>query len=209
MDPFTLMALMKGVQAVGSGVSDFTAAEQAFGKSQEDRLKELQRREELGTLGFTGEEQNRIMRDLLNPVQARERQRDVQTRALLGAGDLGAAQSSIANLIQGDKEEAARAGASEAFLQQQITEKRIQEEELRKLEKDKDAEKAAKTQAILKAVTLGIMGGAETAQRAATYNELRYGQAAADAAKSGAKPLTEEQYKEAMDLMSYVTGGGS
>lgn len=207
MDPFTLMAIMKGVQAVGSGVSDYTAAEQAFGKSQEERLKELQRREELGTLGFTGEEQNRIMRDLLNPVQAREKERAVQTRAILGAGDLGAAQSSIANLIQGDKEEAARAAASETFLQQQMTEKRLQEEELRKLEQAKDEEKAAKTQAVLKAVTLGIMGGAETAQRAATYNELRYGQAAADAAKTGAPPLTEAQYGEAIDLMSYIPGG--
>lgn len=207
MDPFTLMAIMKGVQAVGSGVSDYTAAEQAFGKSQEERLKELARREELGTLGFTGEEQNRIMRDLLNPVQARERQRDVQTRALLGAGDLGASQSAIANLIQGDKEEAARAAASESFLQQQMTEKQRQQQELRDLEKAKDEEKAAKTQAILKAVTLGIMGGAETAQRKMSYDEMLYGQSAADATAAGKPPLSEEQMKEAEALMGFIPGG--
>lgn len=207
MDPFTLMAIMKGVQAVGSGVTDYVGAEQAFGKSEEDRLKELQRREELGTLGFTGEEQNRIMRDLLNPVQAREKERAIQTRAILGAGDLGASQSAISNLIQGDKEEAARAGASEEFLQQQMSEKRLQEKELRDLEKAKDAEKAAKTQAVLKAVTLGVMGGAETAQRKMAFDEMLGGQAAADATSAGAPPLSEDQMQMAYELLGYVPGG--
>lgn len=211
MDPFLLMGLMKGVQSVGTGISDFTAAEQAFGRSQEERLKELQRREELGTLGFTGEEQNRIMRDLLNPIQARERERAIQTRGILGAGDLGASQTAIANLIQGDKEEAARAGASETYLQQQMAEKKRQQAELRDLEKAKDAERAAKTQAVLQAVTMGIMGGAETAQRKALFDEMRYGQTAADTAARGGvegPPLTPEQFSEAMDLMGYLPGSG-
>jgi len=207
MDPMTLMAIMKGAQAIGQGVSGYVGAEQAFGKSQEDRLKELQRREELGTLGFTGEEQETIMRDLLNPVQAREAQRAVQTRQLLGAGDLGAAQSSIANLIQGDKEEAARAAASEEYLQLQMTEKRRQEDELRGLEKAKDEEKAAKTQALLSALTLGIAGQAETAQRRGAYNEMLYGQAAADATGAGAPPLSAEQMEIANELMGFVPGG--
>lgn len=208
MDPFTLMAIMKGVQSVGTGVSEYVAADQAFGKSEEARMAELQRREELGTLGFTGEEQNRIMRELLNPVQARERQREVQQRAILGAGDVGASQASLAQMVQSDKEEAARAGASEEFLQQQIDEKRRQEAELRDLEKAKDAEKAAKTQAVLKAVTLGIMGGAETAQRKMAYDEMLYGQASADATGAGAPPLTSEQLREAEALSMFTPGGG-
>lgn len=206
MDPFTLMALTKGAQAIGSGVTDYVAAEQAFGQSQEQRLKELQRREELGALGFTGEEQNRIMRELLNPVQARERQRALETRQILGAGDLGAAQSAIAGMIQADKGEAARAAASETFLQEQMTEKRRQEQELRDLQKAQDAEKAAKTQAVLSALTMGIAGQAETAQRRALYNEMRYGQSSADAA-AGGKPLTAEQFDEAQELMGFIPGG--
>ena len=207
MDPFALMAILQGVKAVGSGVTDYVAAEQGFGKSEEERLKELQRREELGALGFTGEERNRIMREMLNPIQAREKERAVATRGILGAGDLGASQSAIANLIQGDKEEAARAGASESYLQQQMAEKQRQEQELRDLEKAKDAEKAAKTQAILKAVTLGIMGGAETAQRKMSYDEMLYGQSAADATSAGKPALTPEQMESAMSLMSFIPGG--
>ena len=195
MDPFTLMALTKGAQAIGSGVTDYVSAEQAFGQSQEQRLKELQRREELGTLGFTGEEQNRIMRELLNPVQARERQRALETRQILGAGDLGAAQSAIAGMIQADKGEAARAAASETFLQQQMAEKRLQEKEIRDLEKERAAAEAAKSKAILNAVTGGIAGQIEVASRRALYNEMKYGQAGADAAKGG-KPLSMEEFDE-------------
>lgn len=214
MDPFTLMAITKGVQSVGQGITDYAAAEQAFGKSQEQRLRELQRREELGTLGFTGEEQNRIMRDLLNPIQAREAQRALETRQILGAGDLGAAQSAIAGMIQADKGEAARAAASETFLQEQMAEKRRQEGELRDLQKAQDAEKAAKTQAVLSALTLGIAGQAEAAQRKALFDEMRYGQTAADTAArgdgaTGATPLTQSQFDEAMELMGFVPGSGS
>lgn len=199
MDPFTLMALLKGTEAVGQGVSGYMAADATFGQSEADRLKELKRREELGTLGYTGEEQNRIMRDLLNPIQAREAQRSLETRQILGAGDLGASQSAIANMIQADKGEAARAGASETYLQQQMAEKRQQEKELRDLAKAQDAEKAAKQAAIVGALTGGIAGQLETQQRKSLFEEMRYGD----------KSYTEEQFDEAMELSGFTPGSGS
>lgn len=201
------MALLKGTQAVGEGVSGYMAADATFGESEADRLKELKRREELGSLGFTGEEQNRIMRDLLNPIQAREAQRSLETRQILGAGDLGASQSAISNMIQDDKGEAARAGASESYLQQQMAEKRLQETELRDLAKAQDAEKAAKQAAIVSALTGGIAGQVETQQRKSLYKEMRYGQTSADASGAG-NPLSEEQFDEAMELMGFVPGSG-
>ena len=209
MDPFTLMALLKGTEAVGKGVSGYMAADATFGESEADRLKELKRREELGTLGYTGEEQNRIMRDLLNPIQAREAQRSVETRQILGAGDLGASQSAIANMIQADKGEAARAGASEEFLQQQMAEKRLQEKELRDLAKAQEAEKAAKQQAIVGAIFGGVEGLAETGQRKMLYDEMLSGQAAADGKTAGAgteRALSEDELSMAYELMGYVPG---
>lgn len=200
------MAIMKGVESVGQGVSGYMDADASFGKSEADRLKELKRREELGTLGFTGEEQNRIMRDLLNPIQAREAQRSVETRQILGAGDVGASQSAIANMIQADKGEAARAGATESYLQQQMDEKRQQESELRELQKAQDAEKAAKQAAIVSALTGGIAGQAETAQRKMLYDEIKYGQPAANAARAaqGLPPLTEAELTEMRELSGYT-----
>ena len=206
MDPFTLMALAKGAQSIGTGVTDYVGAEQAFGQSQEERLKELQRREELGTLGYSSEEQNVIMRQLLNPVQARERQRALETRQILGSGDLGASQAAITGMIQADKGEAARAGAAETFLQEQMAEKRLQEKELRDLEKERATAEAAKTQAVLSALTGGIAGQIEVASRRALYNEMKYGQAGADAAIGG-KPLSMEDFNEALEAYGFTPGG--
>lgn len=206
MDPFLLSTLLKGAEAVGQGISGYTAAEAAFGKSEEERLKELKRREELGTLGFTGEEQNRIMRDLLNPIQAREAERALQTRSILGAGDLGASQSAIANMIQSDQGEAARATATETYLKQQIDEKRLQEQELRKLQKDQEAAEAAKTQAIIQAVSLGLIGAAKGAQRGEAYQEELFGQAAKTAGEGQPAVATKEEMDEATKALGFAWG---
>lgn len=196
MDPFLLGALMRGGGAVIQGVGDYAEAENAFGKSEEERLKLLKRREELGTLGFTGQEQNRIMRSLLNPVQAREAERAIQTRQILGAGDLGASQSAIANLIQGDKEEAARAGASETYLQEQMKERKAQEAELRGLEKDRQAAEAAKTQAIIRALSLGLGGVGEEYQTKLSKQEEEFGDTA---------HLSDEDL-ESIEVVDYIPG---
>jgi hypothetical protein len=209
MDPFTLLALMKGGEALGQGVSGYMAADATFGKSEADRLKELQRREELGTLGYTDAERQQIMRDMLNPIQARERERALEQRSILGAGDLGAAQSYISGMVQADKSEAARAGASETFLKQQADERKLQEKELRDLQKAQEQEKAAKQQAIVNAL-FGLAGGtAEVAQRKMLYDEMLTGQSAADAKTAGAgneRALSEDELKLAYDLMGYVPG---
>jgi multidrug resistance efflux pump len=209
---------MKGGAAIGKGVSGYmdagAARDAAFLDSEEKRLKELQRREELGTLGFTGEEQNRMMRNLLNPIQAREAQRSVETRQILGAGDLGASQSAITNMIQADKGEAARAGASETYLQEQMAEKRLQETELRDLQKQKEAadlaEKEAKRQVIFSGISENLPGIVTNLSEGALYRELLGGQPAADASaargQGGEPPLTFAQFKETMELTEDIPG---
>lgn len=218
MDPFSLAALLKGGEFVGKSISGYmdadAAGDAAFVDSEEQRLKELKRREELGTLGFTGEEQNRMMRDLLNPIQAREAQRSLETRQILGAGDLGASQSAITNMIQADKGEAARAGASETYLQEQMAEKRLQETELRDLQKKKEAadiaEEKAKRDVLFGAIGENAPGIGKDLQEGALYRELLGGQPAADASaargQGGEPPLTFAQFKETMELIGDIPG---
>jgi len=207
MDPFTLLALLKGGESLAQGVTGYMAADATFGKSEADRMKELQRREELGTLGYTDAERQQIMRDMLNPIQARERERAIEQRGILGAADLGASQSYISNMVQADKGEAERAAAGETYLKQQADERKRQESELRDLQKAQEAEKAAKQQAIVSALFGGLGAAAEVGQRKALYQEMLSGQSAADA-KSTAAPnaLSEEELKMAYDLMGYVPG---
>lgn len=221
MDPFTLLMLTKGAGALAGGAQNYSDAAAIFGKTDEERLKALQRREELGALGFTGEEQNRMMRDMLNPIQARERQRSLETRQILGAGDLGASQSAIASLIGSDASERARAGASETFLQQDLIEKRKNEAELLDLKRLKDDESAAKRAAIIDTVSLGLTGEVEAQERKMQFDEELRGQARADAktaamleaarlsgqGRSGTKEvMSEADIQESSELTGFTPG---
>lgn len=207
MDPATLMMLLQGVKAVGEGVTGFIGADQSFGRSEEARLKKLQRGDELGTLGYTDTERERMLRELLNPVQGREYQRDIQNRGLIGASDGSATTGAISSMLAADAAEASRARAGETYLQAQIGEQTRQREELKSLEKAKDAEEKAKTSAILGALTGGLAGGAEAAQRGALQTEMLAGQAVADTKSAGGgKPLSQGELDEAMGLLGYVPG---
>ena len=207
MDPATLMLLLQGVKSVGEGVTGFVNADQSFGRSEEARLKGLQRRDELGTLGYTDTERERMLRELLNPVQAREAQRDIQNRGIIGASDGSATTGAISSMIAADAAEASRARAGEEYLQAQVGEQNRQREELRSLEKAKDAEEKAKTAALLGALTGGLAGGAEAAQRGALQSEMLAGQAVADTAGAGGgRPLRQDQLDEATALLGYVPG---
>ena len=212
MDPATLMMLLQGVKAVGEGVTGFVNADQSFGRSEEARLKSLQRGDELGTLGYTDTERERMLRELLNPVQGREYQRDIQNRGIIGASDGSATTGAISSMLAADAAEASRARAGETYLQAQIGEQTRQREELKSLEKAKDSEEKAKTSAILGALTGGLAGGAEAAQRGALQTEMLAGQAVADTRRAGGtdagvtRALTQEQLDEAMGLLGYVPG---
>lgn len=212
MDPATLMMLLQGVKAVGEGVTGFIGADQSFGRSEEARLKALQRGDELGTLGYTDTERERMLRELLNPVQAREYQRDIQNRGLIGASDGSATTGAISSMLAADAAEASRARAGETYLQAQIGEQTRQREELKDLEAAKDAEEKAKTSAILGALTGGLAGVTEAAQRGALQTEMLAGQAIADTRRAGGtdagvtRALTQEQLDDAMGLLNYVPG---
>jgi hypothetical protein len=115
-------------------------------------------------------------------------------------------------MLAADAAEASRARAGETYLQAQIGEQTRQREELKSLEKAKDAEEKAKTSAILGALTGGLAGGAEAAQRGALQSEMLAGQAVADTRRAGGtdagvtRALTQEQLDDAMGLLGYVPG---
>lgn len=203
MDPLTLSLLTAGLGAVAGGTQDYMSANQLFGKTDEARLKELQRREELGTLGYTADEQREIMRSMLNPLQARERERAVETRSLLSGGGGDVTASFISNLIQGDKGEAARAAASEDLLKAQAEERRAQKKEMDDLAKKQESERAAKQEAILGSIFKlggGVLGAYEQDM---LRNEQLLGQLTADAKAAGKPPPTSADVEEAAALRGW------
>ena len=192
MDPATLAMIISAVQAAAQGVGGTIAADKIYSVDDKANQDELQRRAELGTLGFSETEKQEILRGMLNPVQVRERERAVETRNLLGSMDQSAAASNISKLIQSDKGEAARAQVGEKYIEQNIEEKRLQEEQLSDLKKLKLSEDAAIEKAWLDALGIGAEKAAGVYQQDMLNKEEASAQAVADANKDTDNITAEE-----------------
>ena len=200
MDPATLAMIISAVQAAAQGVGGTIAADKIYSVDDKANQDELQRRAELGTLGFSETEKQEILRGMLNPVQVRERERAVETRNLLGSMDQSAAASNISKLIQSDKGEAARAQVGEKYIEQNIEEKRLQEEQLSDLKKLKLSEDAAIEKAWLDALGIGAEKAAGVYQQDMLNKEEASAQAVADANKD-TEDVTAEEVAAAAKLI--------
>lgn len=194
----------QAIQNTGASAQQYVAADTMFTKEDKKRLEELKRREELNTLGFTEDEKQRIMRNMLAPTQARERDRATEQAALLGASDQGAAASFASNLVQADAAGKARAQASEAYATAQQAERATQKAEKVALQDAKAAEAAAKLNAIIGFAMNSSETGATTAASLQQNQAMRYGQLSEDARAAGAtSTFTAQQNAEADDLANY------
>lgn len=194
----------QAIQNTGAAGQQFVAADTMFTKEDKKRLEELKRREELGTLGYTEDEKQRIMRNMLAPTQARERDRATEQAALLGASDQGAGASFASNLVQADAAGKARAQASEAYATAQQAERATQKAEKVALQDAKAAETAAKLNAIIGWVMNSSETGATTAASLQQNQAMRYGQLSEDARAAGAtSAFTAQQNAEADDLANF------
>lgn len=199
-----IQMINQAAQNAGAAGQQYVAADTMFSKEDKKRLEELKRREELGTLGYTEDEKQRIMRDMLAPTQARERDRATEQAALLGASDQGAAASFASNLVQADAATKARAQASEEYAKAQQAERATQKAEKVALQDAKAAENAAKLNALLSFVMNSSETGAATAASLQQNQALRYGQLSEDARAAGAgSAFTAQQNAEADALADY------
>lgn len=201
MDPVTLALIIAAVQAAAQGVGGTIEADKIYSVDDKAKQDELQRRAELGTLGFSETEKQEILRGMLNPVQVRERERAVETRNLLGSMDQSAAASNISQLIQSDKGEAARAEVGEKYIDRNITEKKLQKEQLSDLKKLKLKEDAAIEKAWLKALGIGAEKAAGVGQEDMLNKEEASAQAVADANKD-TEDVTAEEIEAAEALVA-------
>ena len=75
MEPITMLAIGMGVGAVGKAAAGGIRASQIFTKSDEERLEELQRLQDLNALGLTESETSVLTEQMLDPVAAMQAQR--------------------------------------------------------------------------------------------------------------------------------------
>jgi outer membrane lipoprotein SlyB len=80
-----------GVGAIGGGIAGSVGYKQdALAKAQMEELAELQRRQELGTLGLTEAERAQLEAELIDPMRTSRREQQLQFQQALQGVDVGA-----------------------------------------------------------------------------------------------------------------------
>ena len=157
-DPvITPMLIAAGVSALGKGIGTFGAARQqsqaVFGDAQEDRLRELERLEEMRALGLTDQEEALMRASLLNPVQAAQKEQFQRQAAMMGQAD--ASGKALTQLMK--QQERADKTIERAGLAVQTADLQRQ----REMEKEMRALQAAESQsdAIQANLPFALLGG--------------------------------------------------
>ena len=146
MDPVTIGILAGGALAKGIGAagSQIAQGQRLFGKAQEERLKELERLEEMNALGLTSAEQSAMNRLLMDPQQALAQERLQRQQALLASSGALSSGDALNQLMMRDEQEArAMDRASAQIAQADMARARQQEAEIRDLEARESARDAA------------------------------------------------------------------
>ena len=162
IDPLiTPMLIAAGVSALGKGIGAFGASRQqaqsVFGDAQEDRLRELERMEEMRALGLTDKEEQLMRQSLLNPVQAAQKEQFQRQAALMGQAD--ASGKALTQLMkQQERDDRTVERAALAVEQADLARAREQEKEMRMLQAAE-----SQSQAIRNNLPFALLGGTLTA----------------------------------------------
>lgn len=161
-----------GSKVVGGVGSAIIGRKGGFTDSEEDRLKELQRRAALGQLGLSDQEMAKYTAQRMDPLQAMSRESRLRTQSEAGAleGNAGAYFKGA----QGDEQRQARMIDAVNRDVQVMDAQRAREEKLslEQLAAKRDQGKIQRRQAIWGGVTGTVQGAAEMADI--------YGQSRAD-----------------------------
>lgn len=181
-------------EGVGQAASTMGQARAGFGRNAQDRLKELQRMEELKALGLSEEEIQTLQRATLDPLRAQQQQRLEQQQALLGATELAGSGQALATMRDmQEKEDRAISDANKAVALADMKERRAREAEMRKLEQAQDTAAAASQIALgqLFGNIAGMGAGAYLKQAALEETMGKRGQGATGGQNTGGEDDAE------------------
>ena len=176
------MAGGAAVKGIGEGISDYSSAGGMMSDYEKEQMKKLQREQELGMLGFNSQEMSDVRQDVVNPIAALQRQQQDNMKATMAGMDAGSGSTFLQALVANEKAQEVQAAAENKIQVMNQAEKQRDEQLLMGLNRTAAAQEAAKRAAIVKAVTLGIGGAAESvAQGQLLSEEMAMGQAQIDA----------------------------
>jgi hypothetical protein len=143
MDPITLALIGMGIGAVGKAASGAIQASSIYTKADKERLEELKRLQDLNALGLTEEETAVLQEQMYDPVAAMQAQRNQQRRELASAANLGS--GAVAKQMMQEEEQSMRLDrdVSSQLAQLNLQQKKLQEQEIKDLEKARDVKNKA------------------------------------------------------------------
>ena len=202
--------------AIGAGVGFLAGG--AYGLFQEDseyekllaeQLEELKRRQEMGALGLTSEEQAALERQYLDPIQAARRETGEQFKMAVGQEMDPAA---LAKKAIGQEQRAAEAetGARAKIAAEDVAEKKREEQQIMEMmATQEDIERYEEQQMwdSLEGAAGAMLQGSKLAGQLSELNEVELGEIAADMNMS-VEDLREfqEQAKQYNELLSRYGG---
>ena len=156
-------ALMATAMAAKAG-GNIYAGSQMFNRDDRARLKELERKRALGNLGMTPAQEARAQRDTYQPLQAAEREMQMQNAQMLAGQDVNQGAMFRGMQAANDSRIASRLAAQRMLADQQAQAVAIQEQEIRALQEAKKARRATMVQGGTQALSEGAMLAAQTKQ---------------------------------------------
>ena len=162
MDPLTIGLL--AASAIGKGTAAYAQqrqqANQLFGEKAEDRLRELERMEEMRALGLTSAEESTLQRQMLDSVQAASKEQMIRQQALMGQVDTSG--RGLAELMKAqEREDRQIERASQAVAMADLQRAREMEKEMRSLQDREAASEAARKASFATLLGSGLSAGAD------------------------------------------------
>ena len=194
----TLAAIGMGVGAAAKSGAAMIDASQVYTKTDKKRLEELQRLQDLNALGITDEEAKVLQEQMMDPVAAMQAQRNMQRRELAAASDLGAGAVSKQMMMEEEAAGRAETDVAKQLSQLDLQQKRLQEDEIRDLEKRKDV----RNKAMLSA---GLRGAGEIAQLGFSAKAKAMELEELTGAAAALSPAQQAQMKQQMLQQQYMS----
>ena len=155
--------------ALGAGASQFLGqGESEYEQYRQERIEDLKRRQEMGLLGLTSEEQANLQAQLVDPIRAQQRQSQLQMQGAMSG--MGGQPAQMARFQVGQEQRLAEQmqPAVTEIQRADLAKARLEEQELQALLREQDQQAAAEARMRQEQVVSGLGVGAMSLAQYAT-----------------------------------------
>ena len=203
--------LIAGAGAIRAG-GNIAAGAQEFNRDDRARLKELERQQALGRLGMSPAEMQRAQRDVVQPLQAIEREAAQERSAQLAAQDLGQGAAYRQMVAQDQVRQQGRLMAQQMLQQRQEAAIARDEAEIQRLEDMRRRRRQMMLTGGADAIATGLTAGADIQMKQAeiaAINDYRNNVEEIAGDMRTSNQLFQDRYGYGSKFTTNFDGGGA